>query len=154
MRALLITLCAALAVAGAGCSGSNTSSSGGSTAASASPAAADSAAAATDAASTSAPSSDAATDEKTKLPIYPGSTVGASAASNGQAGTVLTTADSFDKVYAWYKGKMPAGSEKAKASAGGIDTAVFTVENNGGKSNVSIMTQADKTTISLTATTS
>jgi hypothetical protein len=150
MRALTIAICVALAAAGAGCAKNSdaASDSGGSTAASAAPAGGSAA----DTASKSDSSGGGAVDEKTKLPLYPGATVNGSAASNGQAATVLTTADSFDKVYDWYKSKMPAGSEKAKVNAGGMSTASFIVDQNGGKATVAITSQGDKTTISLAQT--
>ena len=71
---------------------------------------------------------------------------------SGQAGTVLTTDDSFDKVYAWYKDHMPAGSEKAKLSAGGMSSATFQTTGDGGKQVVAITSQGGKTTISLAKT--
>src|SRR5579863_4735640 len=53
---------------------------------------------------------------KLGLPVYPGSTkneggiAGTSAQGSGQV-VALSTADSFDKVYQWYRSHMPAGSE-------------------------------------------
>jgi hypothetical protein len=95
----------------------------------------------------------ATTDDKTGLPLYPGATSAASGANgSGQAGTVLTTDDSFDKVYAWYKDHMPAGSEKAKLSAGGMSSATFQTTGDGGKQVVAITSQGGKTTISLAKT--
>jgi hypothetical protein len=143
-----------LVVFAAGCSKSSDTSS--SSAASAAPVEAATTAAAMGAAATSAAASSdtsATTDEKTGLPVYPGATSAASGANAGQAGTVLTTEDSFDKVYAWYKDHMPAGSEKAKLSAGGMSNATFETEKDGGKEVVAITSQGGKTTISLAKTT-
>lgn len=68
----------------------------------------------------------------TKLPMYPGAKEEASGSSGmmgtgSAAGSVLSTADSFDKVYKWYQGHMPAGSEKSHASVGGTESAVFII---------------------------
>ena len=162
MRSLSIAFALALAVFAAGCSKSSDTSS--STSATATPvpvvivsAAATGAAAMSAATSAAASSGDAAgsgtTDDKTGLPIYPGATSSASGANgSGQAGTVLTTDDSFDKVYAWYKDHMPAGSEKAKLSAGGMSSATFQTAGDSGKQVVAITSQGGKTTISLAKT--
>jgi hypothetical protein len=44
--------------------------------------------------------------------------------------TSFTTPDSFDRVYAFYHSKMPAGSEKMKIDSGGSSMAEFVVGNN------------------------
>ncbi len=167
MKLLSLGACVAiLALAGAGCSKSadtstdassaspaDTSAAASATAAGAMGSSASSSAMAGGAASTAPDAGGGATDSKTNLPLYPNATSQASGASNGQAGTVLTTEDSFDKVYAWYKSKMPAGSEKAKLSAGGIDTVTFQVDQSAGKGTVAITSQGGKTTITLAQTT-
>jgi hypothetical protein len=69
------------------------------------------------------------------LPIYPAAkqseegSMSVSSASQGGASQVLTmtTDDSFDKVYAFYKAQMPAGSEKMKMASGGSQVASFQV---------------------------
>ena len=67
---------------------------------------------------------------KLGVPIYPGAKEGEgsfsvkSASGVGEV-TTLSTADSFDKVYAWYKSQLPADAEKMKFSAGGASTAEF-----------------------------
>jgi hypothetical protein len=158
----LVACAAVLAIAVAGCTksddtstdGSFASPTGTSAAASATAAGAMSAASSSAMSGAASPASDGApTDSKTNLPLYPNATSQASGASNGQAGTVLTTEDAFDKVYAWYKSKMPAGSEKAKLSAGGIDTVTFQVDQSSGKGTVAITSQGGKTTITLAQTT-
>jgi len=52
----------------------------------------------------------------------------------------LQTADSFDKVYAFYKQQMPANSEKMKMSAGGTSMAEFQVGD----------TDADRKSVAIT----
>jgi hypothetical protein len=172
MKVLSIAMCAVvLTIAGTACTKSTDTSASGSSATSASDATATGPAAASAAAQSGSSSSSgsaggssssssvggtsggAATDEKTGLPLYPGATSQASAASNGEAGTVLSTDDSFDKVYAWYKSKMPAGSEKAKLSAGGMSTATFQIDQKGGKGTVAITSTGTKTTITLAQST-
>jgi hypothetical protein len=156
MRLLTAALLAALAFSATACSKSDDSSAsssatdaGGAAAASAAPAAAGGSSA------TAAPAAAGGdTDAKTSLPTYPGATSEASGSQGSSAGTVLTTDDSFDKVYDWYKSKLPAGSEKAKLNAGGVSTATFQVSGSSGKGTVVISTQPGnpKTTITLAQT--
>lgn len=50
---------------------------------------------------------------------------------SGQAGSAamasFKTTDDFEKVYEFYQGQMPAGSEKMKMSSGDTSTAMFAV---------------------------
>jgi hypothetical protein len=74
----------------------------------------------------------AAMSSETKLPMYPGAKTEAAGSSGmmgtgSAAGSVMSTADSFDKVYKWYQSHMPVGSEKSHASVGGTETAVFLI---------------------------
>src|SRR5690242_14847910 len=72
-----------------------------------------------------APAPDASASAKARangqVPKYPGAVTQYSGTSSsmGQTarGTVATTDDSFDKVYAWYQSHLPAGSEKAHVTA-------------------------------------
>jgi hypothetical protein len=138
MRTRTIALCLLLAATGTACTKSADTSS---------------ASSATDATATPAMSSSGATmDDKTKLPLYPGATAATSGSSANEAGTVLTTGDSFDKVYSWYKSKLPAGSEKAKIDAAGISSATFQTDVTDGTGTVAITSQAGKTVISLAMT--
>jgi hypothetical protein len=89
------------------------------------------------------------------VPAYPGATTQASGSSNmnsagGTAsGSVMTTDDSFDKVYAWYQKNMPAGSEKAHTTAP-VESAVFTIGDPGQEqTSVTITAQGGKTTITV-----
>jgi hypothetical protein len=110
--------------------------------------AASSAATTTDNTAASAAASPAAAGE---APAYPGATTQASGSSSnmGQsaAGTVMTTDDSFDKVYAWYQKNMPAGSEKSHMTAP-VQSAVFMVGDPGsGQTSVTITVSNGKTMI-------
>ena len=95
---------------------------------------------------------------KLGLPVYPGATAkntgGFSiSGKTGSSETVmLETNDSFDKVYEWYKAKMPAGSETMKLSSGGGQFATFQVGKTSDKevSAVTITGEKDKTSIMLT----
>ena len=140
MRFLKTTLIVAMALALAACSGKSSSNSSDQTSTSATEAA-------TEAASPAA--SQAAGD----IPNYPGATTAASGSGSnmGQtaSGTVLTTDDSFDKVYSWYQQHMPAGSEKSHVTAP-IQSAVFTLGTAGQEeSSVTITVQGGKTMITI-----
>jgi hypothetical protein len=89
------------------------------------------------------------------IPSYPGATTQASGSSNMSAsggsasGSVMTTDDSFDKVYTWYQQHMPAGSEKAHTTAP-VESAVFTIGDPGqDQTSVTITTQGGKTMITV-----
>lgn len=64
------------------------------------------------------------------VPIYPGATQGEGAMSvtsktgSGQMAS-FESGDSFEKVYQWYKSRMPAGSEKMKFGSGDSAVAEF-----------------------------
>lgn len=86
-------------------------------------------------------------------PSYPGAETQASGSSSnmGQsaAGKVLTTDDSFDKVYQWYQQNMPAGSEKSHVTAP-MQSAVFMVGDPGkGQTSVTLTTSSGKTMITI-----
>jgi hypothetical protein len=88
-----------------------------------------------------------------EIPSYPGAATQASGSSNnmGQAasGSVMTTDDSFDKVYTWYQQNMPAGSEKSHTTSP-MQTAIFmTGDPSTGQKSVTITTQGGKTMISI-----
>ncbi|HTU80650.1 MAG TPA: hypothetical protein VMF61_00885 [Candidatus Acidoferrales bacterium] len=89
------------------------------------------------------------------VPSYPGATTQAAGSSSmnmggGMAsGKVLTTDDSFDKVYAWYQQNMPAGSEKAHTTTP-VQSAVFTVGEAGkDQQSVTISVSGGKTMITI-----
>lgn len=86
-------------------------------------------------------------------PSYPGATTmaaGSSMQMGGKSeGKVLTTADSFDKVYAWYQKNMPAGSEKAHTTSP-IESAVFTIGEAGtDQQSVTVTVSGSKTMITI-----
>ena len=91
------------------------------------------------------------------LPVYPGATPSKSGAFSSQTKmggaqvVTLETTDPFDKVYAFYHEKMPAGSEKMKVSEGGASMATFQIGSDKDKSHkgVSIVAAAGKTNITL-----
>jgi hypothetical protein len=95
------------------------------------------------------------------LPIYPGAQPNANGSLSTQtsAGSAqlltMQTADSFDKVYAFYKDKMPAGSEKTHVSAAGNSMASFQIGASGDKvlKTVNITSSSDKTDIVLMVST-
>ncbi|MGB6522753.1 MAG: hypothetical protein WBE83_13380 [Candidatus Cybelea sp.] len=97
--------------------------------------------------------SDSSAAAGSEPPSYPGAETQASGSSSnmGQsaAGKVLTTDDSFDKVYQWYQQNMPAGSEKSHVTAP-LQSAVFTVGDPGkGQTSVTLTTSGGKTMITI-----
>jgi hypothetical protein len=70
------------------------------------------------------------------LPLYPGAQPNAngSVMSQTKDGTsqllTMQTSDAFDKVYAFYQAKMPAGSEKQHLTMAGTQTATFQIGTN------------------------
>lgn len=138
-----LVIVAALLIASACNSKSSSSSSTDQTNAAASPEA--SAAGATNAAATTAAAGE--------VPSYPGAVTQASGSSSNMgssaAGKVMTTDDSFDKVYQWYQQNMPAGSEKSHTTSP-MNSAVFTLGEPGkGQTSVTITTQGSKTMITV-----
>ena len=93
------------------------------------------------------------------LPVYPGATQSKDNASvsvsdtskgGGSQFVILSTTDPFDKVYEYYKGQLPAGSEKMKVSSGDSDVAQFQVGTDKDQKVVMLTGAKDKTTIELT----
>lgn len=86
-------------------------------------------------------------------PLYPGAVSQASGSSGNSMGTaagqVLSTDDSFDKVYTWYQQNMPAGSEKTHVTAP-VPSAVFTIgDPSKGQTSVTLSTSGGKTMITI-----
>jgi hypothetical protein len=109
--------------------------------------------AAATAAATEAPSGAATSSAAGEVPTYPGAVTQASGSSSNMgssaAGQVMTTDDSFDKVYTWYQQNMPAGSEKSHVTAP-VESAVFMIGDPGkGQTSVTLTTSAGKTMISI-----
>ena len=108
-------------------------------------------AAATD--SSGAAAAPSASSDTGGIPSYPGATTQAAGSSNSMgksaSGSVMTTDDSFDKVYAWYQKNMPAGSEKSHTTAP-MQMAVFTLgDPSSGQKSVTITTSGGKTMITI-----
>ncbi|MBV8197445.1 MAG: hypothetical protein JO263_04880 [Candidatus Eremiobacteraeota bacterium] len=147
MRFINISLVAlAVALAITGCnnskSASQTSSDQSATSASSAPAA-----------NSGGDSSGGATTSGGEMPSYPGATVQASGTGSNMGttatGKVLTTGDSFDKVYAWYQHNTPAGSEKSHVESP-VQSAVFMVgDPSSGQNSVTITVQGGKTIITI-----
>jgi hypothetical protein len=140
LKMSLVLVAAALAITACA---SKSSSSDQSSSAEATTAASSAASTTDNSAATAAPAGEA--------PAYPGAVTEASGSNSsmGQtaAGTVMTTDDSFDKVYAWYQKNMPAGSEKAHTTAP-VQSAVFMVGDPGsGQTSVTITVSNGKTMI-------
>ncbi len=142
MRFLGLTLVIAACFATVACASKSSSNSSSDQ----SSAAATTAAAQPGAAATGAPAAG-------EIPSYPGASTQASGSSSnmGQtaSGTVMSTDDSFDKVYAWYQQHMPAGSEKSHTTAP-IQSAVFMIgDPSSGQKSVTITVSNGKTMISV-----
>ena len=142
MRFLTLSLAIAVAIALSACTGKTSSNS--STSSSDTNAAATAAAPADN--GTAAPAGG-------EIPSYPGATTQASGSGSNMgttaSGTVMTTDDSFDKVYGWYQKNMPAGSEKSHMTSP-VQSAVFIIgDPSSGQKSVTITTQGTKTMISI-----
>ncbi len=86
---------------------------------------------------------------KLGAPVYPGATqaegaggISFSTAEETSDTASFTSADPFETVYDYYKGKMPAGSEKLKISSGDSQLASFQVGDQASKEVVSVMLAA------------
>ena len=103
--------------------------------------------------SASSTTSDSAGKAVSEIPEYPGATTQAAGSGSNMgtdaAGKVMSTADSFDKVYGWYQQKLPSGSERSHIDSP-VQTAVFTIgEASTGQSSVTLTTQGGKTMITI-----
>jgi len=88
-----------------------------------------------------------------EIPSYPGAVTQASGSSSNMmgsaAGKVMSTDDSFDKVYTWYQQNLPSGSEKSHVTAP-VESAVFTIGEPGkGQTSVTLTTSGGKTMITI-----
>jgi len=87
---------------------------------------------------------------KLGLPVYPGASasegggLSVQSSQGSQQMVLLTTGDSFDKVYGWYKNQMPADSEKMHLSAAGSSMATFAIGASGDKQSKSVMITSGK----------
>jgi hypothetical protein len=88
------------------------------------------------------------------IPDYPGAAVrsqtsASSVAQTNASGRVLETPDSFDKVYTWYQGKMPAGSERMHLTQPSPSAVFVTYDPNKNQDSVSIVVSHGKTVITI-----
>lgn len=89
-------------------------------------------------------------------PIYPGahqdeSALSVSGVNSASQMAAFTTTDTFEKVCAFYRSKMPAGSEKLLIDHGENSAAEFVLSNNNGaQTTVMITRKSDKTSIIIT----
>jgi hypothetical protein len=152
-------LLAALIVASA-CSNKAATSSGAATpppSAAASPADATDTSAPTatpdDSAASPAPVGSSVDPSKLGAPVYPGAQPDPGSQAGISAQTpegstyigMFKTMDGFDKVYAYYKSQMPAGSEGMKLSMGGASSAMWQVGKDGAPDEVLVQVNSDKT---------
>ncbi|HET6276282.1 MAG TPA: hypothetical protein VFE16_10175 [Candidatus Cybelea sp.] len=148
MRYVTLSLVIAALLTSTACAGKSSSNSSdqSSTSSDQSNAMATATAAATDAA-TEAPST-----APGDVPAYPGAVTEASGSGSNMSasgsGTVMSTDDSFDKVYAWYQQHLPAGAEKTHTTS--PPAAVFTIgDPSSGLKSVSLTTSDGKTRITI-----
>jgi len=97
---------------------------------------------------------------KLGLPVYPGATAdegGVSGSSTqGSVGLVsLKTSDGFDKVYAWYKARMPADAQTMESTSGGTSVGSFVEKkaSDQDQKSVTITSSSEGTTITLLSAT-
>ncbi|HEX3670574.1 MAG TPA: hypothetical protein VHT92_02595 [Candidatus Cybelea sp.] len=153
MRYLALSLVVAALVVATACAGKSSSNSSDQSSNSDQTATTAPMSASTEAA-TEAPSDATTAAPADTVPHYPGAASEASGSSDSmgktESGTVLSTDDSFDKVYAWYQQHLPAGSEKVHTTS--PEGAVFTVgDSTSGLQSVSISTSQGRTVITIGA---
>ncbi len=88
------------------------------------------------------------------VPDYPGATLRSqtnpsSMMQTHAMGRVLVTPDSFDKVYVWYQGKMPAGSERVHLTQPSPTALFVTIDANKNQDSVNIAVNQGKTIITI-----
>ena len=83
-------------------------------------------------------------------PIYPGATINrpgvVSSTKGNTAATIAAfkTADSFDRVYDFYRQQLPAGSERMKVAGGNGSVATFQTGSAETGDEVSVQVASDK----------
>jgi len=80
---------------------------------------------------------------KLGIPVYPGAQQQqASFAISGQQGSgqmvTFKSTDGFDKIYAWYKSQLPAGSQQMKIDSNGTSIAQFVSGDKANATNIMI----------------
>jgi hypothetical protein len=108
------------------------------------------------AASMAAAAPGAAPNSIDNVPVYPGAATQTSGAYNAGGGAavqavVLSTDDSFDKVYAWYQQRLSNATSTVHISTPPTPSATFMIAapDNKGMTTVVIQTSNGKTTISI-----
>jgi hypothetical protein len=87
---------------------------------------------------------------KLGVPVYPGAqadaqgTITTKEAQGTSVVAAFKTADSFDKVYEYYKGRLPAGSERMKVISGNGSVASFQVGSPKTPDEVTVQVSSDK----------
>lgn len=82
---------------------------------------------------------------KLGAPVYPGATksengtIAVTQNNGSHSVATFTTADSFDKVYAFYKAQLPSDAEKMKVEQGGSSLASFQVADAKSNESTSVM---------------
>ncbi len=97
---------------------------------------------------------DAIDPAKLGAPIYPGAQAGDSGGMSTSTATgstqlgIYKTPDDFDKVYAFYKAQLPAGSEKMKMATDSTSEASFVIgaDSDPEQTSVTITAEAGKGT--------
>ena len=93
---------------------------------------------------------------KLPVPVYPGAQQVGSMSGNSAKGSALVvslkTPDAFDKVAAWYKSQLPAGSQQMISTAGGSSFAEYVVASSG--TQIMVTGKATETDMVITQTTS
>jgi hypothetical protein len=98
---------------------------------------------------------------KLGLPVYPGATADESGAMSGTSAqgsgalVSLKTSDSFDKVYDWYKSRLPAKTQTMESTSGGTSVGSFVEGTSSDKEqkSVTITSSSEGTTITLMSAT-
>lgn len=88
------------------------------------------------------------------VPQYPGATLQsatnpAAMARTNASGKIYVTTDSFDKVYAWYKQRLPAGTERRYVTQPAPNAAFVITEANNDQGSVNIAVFKGKTVITV-----
>ena len=87
---------------------------------------------------------------KLGVTVYPGAqadaqgTITTQEAKGTSVVAAFKTADSFDKVYEYYKGRLPAGSERMKVISGNGSVASFQIGSAKAPDEVTVQVSSDK----------
>jgi hypothetical protein len=87
---------------------------------------------------------------KIGVPVYPGAQTGepASITTASDSGSTVvanfTTADAFDKVYGYYKQRLPPATEKLKVTSGNGSVASFQIGDQNTPAMITVQISSDK----------